>query len=90
MLINTETIRERRSLVVVPEFGFGNTEVTFTTIFDPLEPGKGSKSLRGGGNEAAGMQRRGRNYSAEKVSLMQQASAATFAIVQVEETKILR
>ena len=56
MLVNTETRRKRRSLVVAPELGFGNTEVTFTTIFDPLEPGKGSKSLRGGGNEAAGVQ----------------------------------
>ena len=56
MLVNTETRRKRRSLVVTPELGFGNTEVTFTTIFDPLEPGKGSKSLRGG-NAAVGMRR---------------------------------
>ena len=87
MSVNTETRRKRRSLVVAPELEFGNTEVTFTTIFDPLEPGKGSKSLRGGGNEAAGMQRRGRNYSAEKVNLMQQASAATLTTVQIRETK---
>ena len=67
MLVNTETRRKRRSLVVTSELEFGNAEVTFTTIFYPLEPGKGIKSLRGG-NAAAGMQRRGRDYSAEKVT----------------------